>query len=389
MHREMRIFKNIAILDTTLRDGEQAPGCWFSVDDRLRLALQLETLGVDVIEAGFPIVSDDINLSVKSIAKHIKKATVCCLCRAINKDINVAVAALKQAVNPRIHIFIATSDIHLKEKLNMSREQVLERATAAISYAVKYIPDVQFSCEDATRTDRCFLAEVCSAAIDAGATVLNIADTVGYSTPGEITELINYLNTYVAGIETVRTSIHCHNDLGLATANSLAALAASIDQIECTINGIGERAGNAALEEIVAALNIREDYYHCNSTINLKEIMKTSLMVRKLGGLPVQPHKAIVGENAFKHEAGIHQDGLLKSKDTYELVDPDEFGIHVESFTLARQSGRKYFAKYLISLGHVLSDEQIEKAFKLFKSLADSKAKINDDDIQRIIRQTL
>ena len=378
--------RRIKIFDTTLRDGEQSPGCWFSHKDRLTLACSLEAIGIDIIEVGFPIACDTIRDSIKDIASSVKQSTLCCLCRTKEQDIDTAMFALDKAKSPRLHIFLATSDLHLEKKLKISRDEALEKIVTAIQYAKQFTDDIQFSAEDATRTDRSFLSSVFSAAIMAGATTINIPDTVGCILPSEMITLIAYLNSHVVGIDKVCTSIHCHNDLGMATANSLAALEASIDQIECTINGIGERAGNAALEEVVMAIKTRENFFGCDTAIRTDAIISLSQWVEKHGGLAVQPNKAIVGKNAFSHESGIHVDGLLKCEKTYEFLDRNILGLKDLSIALGRQSGRQSFKAYLKNIGITLTEEEFLRAFKMFEKLAGTQSVVSQSDIMNLIR---
>ncbi len=378
--------RRIKILDTTLRDGEQSPGCWFSPEDRFTLACSLEAMGVDVIEVGFPMASEVICDSIKAIASSVKLSQLCCLCRTNKHDIDVAMSVLDKAKNPRLHIFLATSDLHLEKKLEITRNEALEQIVSAIRYAKQFTDDIQFSAEDATRSDRSFLSSAFSAAIMAGATTINIADTVGCAIPREIVALIEYLASHVLGIDKVSTSVHCHNDLGMATANSLAALDASIDQIECTVNGIGERAGNAALEEIVMAIKAREKFWGCDTAIRPDALIPLSQWVATHGGLAVQANKAIVGKNAFSHESGIHVDGLLKCTDMYEFLDRDTLGIKELSIVLGRQSGRQSFKAYLKKMGVSLTKSQFESAFKLFEQLADTKPVVSRSDVLGIIQ---
>ena len=377
--------KHIKIFDTTLRDGEQSPGCSMNLKEKCDVALQLEQLGVDIIEAGFAISSKGDFESIQAISEIIKDSTVCSLCRAVDADIETAAQSLEKAAQKRIHTFIATSPIHMKYKLNMSEDQVLERAVKAVSLAKNFVDDVEFSCEDAGRSEPEFLARVFSAVIKAGATVINVPDTVGYMTPSEFGQLIDYLSNHVTGVENVDISVHCHNDLGLATANSLSGVLNGATQIECTINGIGERAGNTALEEVVMALKVRESVYGCHTNINSAEITKASRLVSHITGSVVQANKAIVGANAFAHEAGIHQDGMLKKRNTYEIMEPEMIGLSKTNLVLGKHSGRHAFKDKLKDLSYNLSDEDIQKAFERFKALADKKKEVLEEDLHALV----
>ena len=376
----------IRIFDTTLRDGEQSPGCSMNLHEKVTLARQLERLGVDVIEAGFPIASDGDFESVQAIAKEIEGSIVCGLARTAELDVQRAAQAVESARHPRIHTFIATSDIHLEYKLRMSREQVLAEIDRAVRQARSHVDDVEFSAEDATRSDRDFLVEVFSVATAAGATTLNVPDTVGYTTPKEYAELIEYLRSRVEGAEGVIFSVHCHNDLGLAVANSLAAIRAGARQIECTVNGIGERAGNTSLEEVVMAIKTRSDQFDGLDTgIRTREIYSTSRLLSSVTGVQVQPNKAIVGDNAFAHEAGIHQDGVLKAAITYEIMTPESIGRASNELVLGKHSGRHAFRDRLEELGFDVAGEDFERAFKRFKDLADAKKVIYNEDLEAIV----
>lgn len=377
------------IFDTTLRDGEQSPGASMNQHEKLQLARQLEKLGVDIIEAGFPASSEGDLESVRRIAKEVKSSRVVGLARAVAEDIEAAWKAVEKAQHPGIHTFLATSDIHLKYKLRMSREAVLDRVGQAVRLARSLSDWVEFSCEDATRSDREFLCTVIETAIKEGAGTINIPDTVGYSYPDEIADLIGTVRANVPGIESVVLSIHCHNDLGLAVANSLAALRAGCRQVECTINGIGERAGNAALEELAMILKTRFDSFGLYTGIVSQEIFHTSRLVTAITGIPVQPNKAIVGANAFAHEAGIHQDGLIKDRSTYEIIDPETVGISKSSLVLGKHSGRHALRERIRDLGYTLTEEEINIAFKRFKDLADRKKEIFDEDIEAIIAEEI
>lgn len=377
--------KQIKIFDTTLRDGEQSPGCTMNLKEKVVLAKQLEALNVDIMEAGFAIASEGDFESVKTIAQTIKNCSVASLARALEKDIDRAWEALQYAEYPRIHTFLATSDIHLEHKLKMSREEVLEKAYHAVKYAKGYCNDIEFSAEDASRTDLDYLSQVVETVIKAGATTVNIPDTVGYTTPNEHYKMISYLKENVRGIDNIDISVHCHNDLGLGVANSLAAIEAGATQIECTVNGIGERAGNAALEEIVMALNTRKDQFGAITRINTKEIMRTSNLLSSITGVNVQPNKAIVGENAFAHESGIHQHGMLAERSTYEIMTPDSIGLSTNKMVLGKHSGRHAFADRLKTLGYDLDKEDLDFAFKEFKNLVDKKKNVYDKDLEAIV----
>jgi len=380
--------RRIKFFDTTLRDGEQTPGVSLNVMEKVEIAIQLERLGVDIIEAGFAIASPGDFEAVREVAKAIKNSTVCSLARAIEKDIDRAWEAVQYAVRPRIHTFIATSDVHMKYKLRMTEDQVLENAIAAVKYAKKYCEDVEFSPEDASRSRREFLYKVLEAVIKAGATVINIPDTVGYTAPNEFGDLIRGILENVPGSEKIDISVHCHNDLGMAVANTLAAVENGATQVECTINGLGERAGNAALEEIVMALDTRKDYYKVSHKIETTQIYRTSKLVSNLTGINVQPNKAIVGANAFAHESGIHQHGVLVEKSTYEIMTPQSIGLSQNRMVLGKLSGRHAFENRLKELGYVsLTQEEINKAFERFKALADRKKEVLDRDIEALIEE--
>jgi 2-isopropylmalate synthase len=373
----------IYIFDTTLRDGEQTPGVNLNKEEKLEIAKQLAKLNVDIIEAGFPIASPGEFEAVKNIADNVKGPVIAALARAIPLDIDRAWEAIKGAESPRIHTFIATSDIHIEKKLRKTRDEVLEQAVSAVKYAKRYCNDVEFSAEDAVRSDFNFLCKVFEAVIEAGATVINVPDTVGYALPWEFGELIKNLKENVKNIDKVIVSVHCHNDLGLATANSLSAIVNGAEQVECTINGLGERAGNAAMEEIIMAIKVRRLPYEVG--INTQEIYKTSKLVSTLTGIPIQPNKAVVGENAFAHESGIHQHGIIQDPTTYEIIDPKMIGIPESKIVLGKHSGKHAFEKRLQELGYNLSAEQLEEAFKKFKELADKKKEITDRDIEAIV----
>jgi len=376
----------IRIFDTTLRDGEQAPSASMNVDEKLRIAHQLEKLNVDVMEAGFPIASVGDFEAVKKIAQTIKGCEIAGLCRANFKDIDRAWEALQYAgERGRIHTFIATSDVHMQYKLKMSEDEVVERAVAAVKHAAAYTPNVEFSAEDAARSRLAFLAQVVEAVIDAGARTVNIPDTVGYTIPSEFTKIINYLKQNVPNIERAILSVHCHNDLGLAVANSLAAIEAGVRQVECTINGIGERAGNCSMEEVVMALNVRQDILPYKTNVDTTHIYPSSKLLSSITGIMVQPNKAIVGANAFAHEAGIHQHGVMMEKSTYEIMTPESIGLHQNKLVLGKHSGRHAFNQRLESLGYQLKPEDLEKTFVRFKALADKKKEIFDEDLDAIV----
>ena len=375
----------ILVFDTTLRDGEQSPGATMTPAEKLRMAHQLDALGVDVIEAGFPISSPDDFGSVQAIAKEVRRPVIAGLARATEGDIDRAGQALEHAERARLHTFLATSDIHLTHKLRISREECLERADRAVRHALKYTDDVEFSAEDATRTDPEFLCRVVQVAVDAGARTINIPDTVGYTYPEEYRRVIALLMSTVRGIEKVVLSVHCHNDLGLAVANSLAAVEAGARQVECTVNGIGERAGNAALEEIVMALKVRHDALHHTTGIHSHEIHRTSQLLSYITGIHPQPNKAIVGKNAFAHESGIHQDGMIKDRTTYEIMTPEMVGVPESQLVLGKHSGRNALARRYRELGYELDSEDLDRTYKLFKLLADQKKNIVDEDLISIL----
>lgn len=378
--------KTIRIFDTTLRDGEQSPGASMNIDEKLRIAKQLQKLNVDVIEAGFPIASEGDFEAVKKVAQTIKGPEIAGLCRANFKDIDRGWEALQYAGEKgRIHTFIATSDIHMKYKLKMTPSQVLDTAVKAVKRARSYTPNVEFSCEDAVRTDLKFMAEVVAAVIDAGAEVVNIPDTVGYTIPFEYFNIIKYLKENVPNIDQAVISVHCHNDLGLAVANSVAAVQAGAGQVECTINGIGERAGNCSLEEFVMILRTRSDILPYKTNVVTEQLTPASRLLTTVTGIAVQPNKAIVGANAFAHEAGIHQHGVLMEKSTYEIMTPESVGLKDNVLVLGKHSGRHAFKKRLEELGYDLSDDMLNKAFERFKALADLKKEIFDEDLDAII----
>ncbi len=379
--------ERIYIFDTTLRDGEQAPGASLNVKEKLEIAKQLEKLNVDIIEAGFPIASPGDFEAVNLIAKKLKKPVICALARSLKKDIDAARDALKSAKKPRIHVFLATSKIHMQYKLRKAEDEVLKQAVEAVKYAKRFADDVEFSPEDATRTERNFLFKILAEVIEAGATVVNIPDTVGYTIPDEFSDLIKAIKENVPNIHKAIISVHCHDDLGLSCANSLAAIKAGARQVECTINGIGERAGSAPLEEIVMAIKTRQDFFNFYTRIKTQELYKTSRLVSHLMGIDVQPNKAIVGDNAFRHESGIHQDGVLKMPRTYEIMRPEDVGFKESKIVLGKHSGRHAFVKKLEELGIKLTKNEVDKAFEEFKKLADKKKEIFDEDIIAIVEE--
>ena len=376
--------EKVHIFDTTLRDGEQVPGCKLNTEQKLHIASRLDELGVDVIEAGFPISSPGDFHSVEEISKLVSNASVCGLTRAVPKDIDVAAEALKHAKKPRIHTGIGTSDSHIKHKFNSSREQIIERAVGAVKHAKKYVEDIEFYAEDAGRTDNDFLAKVCEEVIKAGATVLNIPDTTGYCLPEDYGSKIKYLVENVKGIEKAIISCHCHNDLGLATANSIAGAVNGARQIECTINGIGERAGNTSLEEVVMIMR-QHPHLQLDTNINTKLLYDTSQMVSEAMGMSVQANKAIVGANAFAHSSGIHQDGVIKNRETYEIIDPHDVGVETSAIVLTARSGRAALAYRAKNIGIELTKLQLDKVYEQFLKFADTHKEINDDDIPGIV----
>ncbi len=381
--------KMIKIFDTTLRDGEQSPGCSMNIQEKIKVAKQLEKLNVDVIEAGFAIASPGDFESVKKIAETVQHCKVASLARALPKDIDYAAEAIKNAKYPRIHTFIATSPIHMKHKLQMKPEKVIEQAESMVKYAKKYCADVEFSAEDATRSNLEFLYEIFTKVIEAGATVINIPDTVGYTVPNEFYNFIKSIKENVPNIDQVEISVHCHNDLGLAVSNTLAAARAGATQFECTINGIGERAGNAALEELAMAINTRKDFLNLSSNINTTEIIRASKLLSNITGVQVQPNKAIVGANAFAHESGIHQHGMLQENSTYEIMTPESVGLTTNKMVLGKHSGKHALRQRLESLGYKLNEDDINKAFKKFKELADKKKVIYNRDIEAIVSNSI
>ncbi|MFC4769659.1 2-isopropylmalate synthase [Effusibacillus consociatus] len=377
--------RKIEIFDTTLRDGEQSPGVSLTQEEKLEIARQLARLGVNIIEAGFAASSKGDFESVQRIANEVRGVSICSLARSTEKDIDQAYQALKGAEHPRIHVFLATSPIHMQHKLRMTPEQVLEQAEFAVKLARKYVPDVEFSAEDAGRSDLDFLVKVAEVAAKWGASVFNIPDTVGYLTPDEYGQIFKYIRDHASGADKLKLSAHCHDDLGMAVANSLAAILAGADQIEGAINGIGERAGNAAIEEVVLALATRPTIYQATTSLDLSQIARTSRLVSKLTGMVVQPNKAIVGANAFAHESGIHQDGMLKEKSTYEIIRPETVGMADTKLVLGKHSGRHAFKDHIASLGYDLDGEALNTVFRKFKDLCDKKKYVTDEDILSLL----
>jgi 2-isopropylmalate synthase len=371
----------VSIFDTTLRDGEQSPGCSMNLTEKVRMANKLQDLGVDIIEAGFPIASEGDFDAVRAVAAQCREVKVAALCRTSEQDVARAAEALKHAAHPRIHTFVATSDIHLEHKLKKTRAEVIEMTRAAIRQARNYAEDVEFSAEDATRSDVDYLCEVLDVAVDAGASVLNVPDTVGYTTPVEFTHLVQQVRERVVRDRDVIISVHCHNDLGLAVANSLAAIEAGARQVECTINGIGERAGNASLEEIVMALHVRADRLPFETGIKTQELYPTSQLLSSIVGFEVQPNKAIVGRNAFAHEAGIHQHGVINNPLCYEIMTPESVGVPANSLVLGKHSGRHALSLRYTELGYVITAAELDEAYKSFTNLADRKKRIYDQDL--------
>ena len=378
----------VKIFDTTLRDGEQVPGCKLETRKKIEIAKRLDELGVDIIEAGFPISSPGDYKSVEEISKVVKNSSVCGLSRAVKKDIEVAASALKKAKKPRIHTGIGTSDSHIKYKFNSDRESISERAVDAVKYAKKFVDDVEFYAEDAGRTDNDFLAKICEKVINAGATVLNIPDTTGYCLPNQYAKKIEYLINNVTNIDKAIISCHCHNDLGLATANSIQGVISGARQIECTINGIGERAGNTSLEEVVMVMRQHSELGY-DTKINSKLLYSTSKMVSEIMGMPVQPNKAIVGTNAFSHSSGIHQDGVIKNRETYEIIDPNDVGVNESSIVLTARSGRAAIAYRSKKIGFDLSKIELDKVYQVFLKFADMNKEVKDQDLPEIIKQAL
>src|SRR2546426_2199824 len=378
--------ERVAIFDTTLRDGEQSPGCSMNLEEKLRLARKLEGLGVDIIEAGFPIASDGDFAAVKAVAAECRDVTVAALCRTAEQDVMRAAEALRGAAHPRIHTFVATSDIHLEYKLKKTRVEVIEMTRNAVRLARDFADEVEFSAEDATRSDEDYLCEVFSVAVEAGASILNVPDTVGYTLPNEFSQLVRTVRERVAGDrEDITISVHCHNDLGLAVANSLAAIESGAGQIECTINGIGERAGNASLEEIVMAIRVRGDRLPFGTGIDTREIYSTSQLLSQIIGFGVQPNKAIVGRNAFAHEAGIHQHGVISNPLCYEIMTPESVGVPTNELVLGKHSGRHALALRFEELGYSLDGNELDDVYRRFTELADRKKRIYDQDLISLI----
>jgi 2-isopropylmalate synthase len=376
----------VKIFDTTLRDGEQSPGATMTLEEKLLVAEQLVRLNVDIIEAGFPAASPGDLAAVKEIARRTKGPTIIGLARANTSDIDAVWEAVREAERPAIHVFLATSDIHLQYKLKLSREEALEQATSMVAYARNLCPTIEFSAEDATRSDWDYLCRIVEAAVKAGATTINLPDTVGYTTPNEYEALFRYVRERVPGMEEVTMSAHCHNDLGMATANTLAAIKAGVRQVEVTINGIGERAGNTAMEEVVMALRTRPEVFGADTRINAQEFLATSQLVSRLTSIPVQPNKAVVGANAFAHEAGIHQDGVLKNRLTYEIMTPQSVGWKDTKLVLGKHSGRHGLDARLRQLGYRLNAENLKAAYKRFVAIADEKKHVTDDDLLLIVQ---
>jgi 2-isopropylmalate synthase len=379
----------VYIFDTTLRDGEQAPGASLNTEEKMKVAVQLEKLGVDIIEAGFPAASPGDFEAVQKISKNLKKTVIAGLCRAMRKDIDVCAKAIKPAKRGRIHVFISSSEIHLKYIFRKTQEEALAAAVDAVKYAKRFSDDVEFSAQDASRSDLDYLCRMVEAAIKNGATTVNVPDTVGYAIPTEYGHMVATLKNRVPNINKAVISVHCHNDLGLAVANSLSAIRSGARQVECTINGIGERAGNASLEEIVMVLKTRHDLYPYQTGINTQEIYKTSRLVSSLTGFMIQPNKAIVGNNAFAHESGIHQDGMLKYRQTYEIMTPQEIGVPESRLVMGKHSGRHAFKKRLEDIGYNLADDAIDLLFAKFKELADKKKSVYDEDIEALIEEKI
>jgi 2-isopropylmalate synthase len=379
----------VSIFDTTLRDGEQSPGCSMNLREKVRMAGKLQDLGVDIIEAGFPIASEGDFDAVRAVAAQYREVKVAALCRTAEQDVARAAEALKHAVHPRIHTFCATSDIHLEHKLKKTRAEVIEMTRNAVRQARSYAEDVEFSAEDATRSDIDYLCEVLEAAVDAGASVLNVPDTVGYTTPVEYTHLVQQVRERVVKDRDVTISVHCHNDLGLAVANSLAAIEAGARQVECTINGIGERAGNASLEEIVMALHVRADRLPFATNIKTTELYPTSQLLSSIVGIDVQPNKAIVGRNAFAHEAGIHQHGVINNPLCYEIMTPESVGVPANSLVLGKHSGRHALSLRYTELGYDITPAELDVAYKNFTNLADRKKRIYDQDLISLLNNVV
>ena len=381
--------EKIIIFDTTLRDGEQSPGYSMNTAEKIHLASQLENLKIDILEAGFPSSSEGDFEAVQMIAQKVRTVQVAAIARTSREDIDAAWGSVKGAENPRIHVFIATSDIHLEHKLKMTREQVINQAVDAVKYAAQFTNNVEFSAEDGSRSDRDFLCKVFEAAISAGATTVNLPDTVGYAIPAEFADLVAYVKSHTPNIGKAILSVHCHNDLGLATANTLASINAGARQVEVTVNGIGERAGNTSLEEVIMALHTRRNYLPYYTEIDTREIYPSSRLLAMITGIPVQPNKAIVGANAFAHEAGIHQDGVLKNKTTYEIIEPATVGLETNRLIMGKHSGRHAFRDRLRKLGYELSEGDIDRLFTKFKDLADKRKEIVDEDLEVLVAEEI
>jgi 2-isopropylmalate synthase len=381
--------EKVSIFDTTLRDGEQSPGCSMDLEEKVRMARQLEDLGVDVIEAGFPVASEGDFAAVRAVARECRQVTIAALCRTAEQDVLSAAAALRGASRPRIHTFVATSDLHLKYKLKKSRAEVIEMTRRAVALARDHAEDVEFSAEDATRSDVDYLCEVLATAVEAGASIINVPDTVGYAIPAEMAQLIGVIRERVVGDRKVTISTHCHNDLGLAVANSLAALSAGARQVECTVNGIGERAGNASLEEIVMAIKVRSDRLGFDTGIKTDLLYPSSQLLSQILGFSVQPNKAIVGRNAFAHEAGIHQHGMISNPLCYEIMTPESIGVPTSQLVLGKHSGRHALALRYEELGFIVSSEELEAVYRAFTDLADRKKRIYDQDLISLLTSSL
>lgn len=378
--------ERIAVFDTTLRDGEQSPGCSMNLAEKVRMAQQLETLGVDIIEAGFPIASEGDFAAVRAVAAECRNVTVAALCRTSDQDVLRAAAALEHAAHPRIHTFVATSDLHLEYKLKKTRSEVVEMTRQAVALARECAEEVEFSAEDATRSDVDYLCEVFATAIEAGATIINVPDTVGYTMPAEFSRLVSIVRERVVGDRNVTISVHCHDDLGLAVANSLAAIEAGARQVECTINGIGERAGNASLEEIAMAMKVRADRLPFETAIQTQQLYPTSQLLSSIIGCPVQPNKAVVGRNAFAHEAGIHQHGVISNPLCYEIMTPESVGVPANNLVLGKHSGRHALVLRYEDLGYTMQPEEVDAVYERFSSLADRKKRIYDQDLIALLQ---
>ena len=380
---------SVRIFDTTLRDGEQSPGFSMNTEEKIRMARQLAKLGVDVIEAGFPIASRGDLEAVKLVAREVRDVPIAALARAKKEDVTAAIEALEPAAAPRMHVFLATSDLHLQAKLNISREQALEAISSMVRYARQYVGEVEFSAEDAGRTDIAFLCQVCRVAVDAGATILNLPDTVGYAVPEEYGAMFGQVREYLGDPAGITLSAHCHDDLGMAVANSLAAVRAGVRQIECTINGIGERAGNAALEEVVVALAVRKESFGVTTNIRLEELFPSSRLLSEITGAPVSPNKSVVGANAFAHEAGIHQDGIIKNPLTYEIISPQTVGVPSRSLVLGKHSGRNALRINLRDLGYEPSDTELKEIYRRVTALADQQKDVRQRDLVAIAHEVI